>query len=242
MSNLLLKVPLLVTATGCFQLAVTPPNPVPSGEELVAPKTFAERVIHNARDSSTLIPKVLAWAASAAEILTILAQHDRLPAATPPAVLQYLARNRAISAVGLGASRTFLAGSLLAVAGGAIRYWCFRTLGRMFTFQLSIRRDHQLVTSGPYAVVRHPSYTGLMLVTVGINLCLLSPGSWVRESGVLETVFGKCCLAYWVAVSAAFPLVVMRAPREDELMKKQFGAQWEEWAKRVPYRLIPGIY
>ncbi|EPQ61335.1 ICMT-domain-containing protein [Gloeophyllum trabeum ATCC 11539] len=242
MSNLLLKVPLLITASGCFQLSITPPTPVPSEQELVAPASFGEKVLNSGRGFGPVVPKILSWAVSVAEILTILALTDKLPASTPPVILQYLAPNRPIDSVGLGITPTFLAGWLLTVAGGAVRYWCYRTLGRMFTYQLSIRKDHRLVTSGPYAFVRHPSYTGLLLVAAGINLLLFSRGSWVRESGVLGTPAGKAWLVNWVGVNTAWPMVIGRAPREDEMMKRQFGKEWEEWAARVPYKLIPWVY
>ena len=54
--------------------------------------------------------------------------------------------------------------------GGLIRYKCYRALGSMFTFEMSIREGHVLVTSGPYAIVRHPAYTGAILVVIGIFL------------------------------------------------------------------------
>ena len=40
----------------------------------------------------------------------------------------------------------------------------------MFTFEMSIRKDHMLITSGPYGVVRHPGYTGFLLVVIGMLL------------------------------------------------------------------------
>lgn len=54
--------------------------------------------------------------------------------------------------------------------GGLIRYKCYRVLGSMFTFEMSIREGHVLVTSGPYAIVRHPAYIGAILVVIGMFL------------------------------------------------------------------------
>jgi len=51
---------------------------------------------------------------------------------------------------------------------------CYRTLGRHFTFQLSIKRNHTLVKDGPYAVVRHPGYTGYLLMVLGMLIWFLS--------------------------------------------------------------------
>ncbi|OJT07085.1 hypothetical protein TRAPUB_2117 [Trametes pubescens] len=53
---------------------------------------------------------------------------------------------------------TFVVGSTLAVSGGLTRLWCYRTLGRFFACELSVQDGRKLVTSGPYAIIRHPSY------------------------------------------------------------------------------------
>ena len=70
----------------------------------------------------------------------------------------------------IGVSWPFLVGTLIASLGGLIRYKCYQALGHMFTFEVSIRRYHKLVTSGPYAIVRHPSYVGSILVVIGVLL------------------------------------------------------------------------
>lgn len=53
------------------------------------------------------------------------------------------------------------------LAGTALRAWCFSALGRLFTYEVSIRTSHQLVTTGPYALLLHPSYTGTAMVALG---------------------------------------------------------------------------
>ena len=55
-------------------------------------------------------------------------------------------------------------------------------MGRLFTVERSIRKDHLRVTSGPYAIVRHPSYTGLLIVYIGM---ILIHGTKVRISIIL---------------------------------------------------------
>ena len=60
----------------------------------------------------------------------------------------------------------------MVTVGGVIRLECCRRLGRMFTFEMSIRKDCVLVTSGPYGVVRHPGYTGILLVISGMLLMM----------------------------------------------------------------------
>ena len=78
-------------------------------------------------------------------------------------------------------SREYLAAWLLSMSGWAIRHSSHHALGHLFTFQLSIRKDHQLVTSGPYAVVRHPSYTGISICMAGATISLLVHVSWIME-------------------------------------------------------------
>ncbi|KAF8487789.1 hypothetical protein JB92DRAFT_3254663 [Gautieria morchelliformis] len=48
--------------------------------------------------------------------------------------------------------------------GALIRLWCFKALGTLVTYQITTRPDHKLITSGPYAIVHHPSYTRMVLL------------------------------------------------------------------------------
>ena len=151
--------------------------------------------------------------------------------------------------VGIGAAAriqltpTVLTGLALAIAGAGIRVACFRTLDRFFTFEVTLKEGHQLCTRGPYSVVRHPSYTGWILQTVGIALWALGPGSWAREAGWLDTPAGMVAAGAYLGLQVYTALgMLLRCSKEDALMRKQFGAQWDEWAGRVRYRLIPLVY
>src|SRR6185437_16196584 len=53
------------------------------------------------------------------------------------------------------------------IFGGVMRGVCHRHLGKFFTWEQSIYKDHQLITSGPYSYVRHPAYSGLICVGIG---------------------------------------------------------------------------
>ena len=131
----------------------------------------------------------------------------------------------------------------MAVTATAIRLAAFRELGHLFTFDLAIRKGHKLVTSGPYSYVRHPSYTGLIGAFSGIGLCLLGQGSWARESGVLDTPWGHYAKYLWYVSLVFTPLnFARRTLVEDKMLKTEFQGQWEEWAKNVPYRLLPGVF
>jgi protein-S-isoprenylcysteine O-methyltransferase Ste14 len=69
-------------------------------------------------------------------------------------------------------------------------------------------------------------------------------GSWVRESGLWGTAQGKfATLSYAVImIIGTLYLVLTRMSNEDEALQKKFGKQWEDWAKKVPYYVVPGIY
>ncbi|KAF9052128.1 hypothetical protein BJ165DRAFT_931107 [Panaeolus papilionaceus] len=137
----------------------------------------------------------------------------------------------------------FLVGTLITGLGTYLRLACYRTLGKFFTFELSIFKEHVLVTYGPYSHVRHPSYSGLILTIIGHILHSASRGSWVRESGFLDSYVGMVVSVLWVGTALAVVLsLVLRIPREDALLRQEFGGEWEEWATRVPYRLVPYIY
>ncbi|KAF8892989.1 hypothetical protein BD779DRAFT_1135420 [Infundibulicybe gibba] len=140
-------------------------------------------------------------------------------------------------------SPTFLTGVALIISGAYLRSRCYKALGNLFTFERAILPGHRLVTTGPYSVVRHPSYAGMMLVYLGLSMCHYDHNSWLWQSSVLDTRAGRVLVGSLVAAMAftLFPLL-MRVPKEDATLKKEFGEQWEQWARRVPYAVIPGIY
>ena len=129
------------------------------------------------------------------------------------------------------------------IAAGLIRLQCYRILGRFFTFEVSIRKGHQLMTSGPYGIVRHPAYTGILFLYIGIILYYSSPGAWLRESAILDTLLGRM-IAFGVVImlSGVVASLRRRIPLEDEVLKNLFKTEWENWARRVPYCLIPWVY
>ena len=116
-------------------------------------------------------------------------------------------------------------------------------LGRLFTFELSMRKDHELIIDGPYSVVRHPSYTGGFAVVFGAALCHLSSGSWLRESGVLENGVVRGLVFAWIVLAVAFQgMIFIRVKKEDDMLRAAFGKSWDIWARSVKYRLVPGVF
>jgi len=69
-----------------------------------------------------------------------------------------------------------------------------------------------------------------------------SKGSYARECGLLNSYAVRgAVLVHTALVTSIVSGLLLRMPKEDDALKKTFGAQWDEWARRVPYKLIPGI-
>jgi protein-S-isoprenylcysteine O-methyltransferase Ste14 len=75
-----------------------------------------------------------------------------------------------------------IAGLVLIVLGTTLRWWSILTLGRYFTLDVAVRSTQPVVQSGPYHFVRHPSYTGLLLIFFGVGLAL---ANWASIIAIL---------------------------------------------------------
>lgn len=89
----------------------------------------------------------------------------------------------------------FVAGVAMMVLGSVLRRYCWRTLGEYFTGDVRARPNQRVISSGPYRLVRHPSYTAGMMMFIGIGLAL---GSWL--SLMLLTVATIATYSYRVAI------------------------------------------
>ena len=184
------------------------------------------------------------------EILAILATSSstqpilsRLPSSVP---LKRIVTLLSSLGVGLSISRPFAAGLIAQITGTLLRCISMRTLGKYFTFQLSVSQGHQLITNGPYAFVRHPSYTGAQIAIAGFLLCHLGNGSlWSQwnalpgTAGLVAKVWGAVYVAHY-----AYQVIgeVVRTYQEDEVLKEEFGGQWVAWSQRTRWRLFPYVF
>jgi protein-S-isoprenylcysteine O-methyltransferase Ste14 len=108
---------------------------------------------------------------------------------------------------------------------------------------MSVLEDHTLVTTGPYRFVRHPSYLAIAPILVGMTLAQMTRGSWLTESGAMDTYTGKILVCLWQLWGwYCWYQTLARAPIEDEYLRKRFGQQWTDWKIKVPYRVLPGIF
>ena len=128
------------------------------------------------------------------------------------------------------------------VFGTFVRLTCYKTLGESFTYEITVRKNHKLITRGLYSWVRHPSYSGLIVIDVGLALSLAIHGSWVRESDMSSTTWGQVLVGSQIAlIVIQITAIFLRMDIEDAALRKTFPAEWNEWAERVAYRLVPGI-
>ncbi len=127
-------------------------------------------------------------------------------------------------AAALPHARSFaFAGVVLFVAGLLLRWWAIVTLGRFFTVDVTIEKDHELVERGPFRMVRHPSYTGLLLAFAGLALSL---GNWAA------------LLVMLLPIGAAF---IHRMNVEENALSGALGPLYTDYMRRTK-RLIPFIY
>src|SRR5260370_25681054 len=113
-------------------------------------------------------------------------------------------------------------GVALFAAGGALRLWPVFVLGNRFSGLVAIQSGHTLVTNGVYGIIRHPSYLGLLVNSLGWALAFRS------AVGVLLTAL------------TIVPLVA-RISAEEKLLRAQFGDAYDAYRRRT-WRLIPRIY
>ncbi len=125
----------------------------------------------------------------------------------------YLRWPRSVSAV--------LALGLL-LAGLALRWVSILTLGRFFTVDVAIQPDHVVVQKGPYRLVRHPSYTGLLLAFLGVGL---SFHNWMSMAVLLLPI--GAAIAYRVA-------------REEDALHASLGPAYATYCARTT-RFIPWL-
>ena len=82
-----------------------------------------------------------------------------------------------------------------------------------------------------------------MLSLIGFVASHLTPGTWLRECGLLETRGGVTALAGLMSAGiGGLVYFFRRAGLEDEALRKQFPVEWDNWAKRVRYKIIPGVW
>ena len=95
-------------------------------------------------------------------------------------------------------------------------------LAKQFSVEVTLQKDHQLIQSGPYKVIRHPRYLGILLFFLGISL-------------TFRSLLGIILVLVLTAV------LIWRVFAEEKMMHQEFGKAWEEYQAKT-WRLIPYIF
>ena len=107
--------------------------------------------------------------------------------------------------------------------GFAFCWWARLHLGRLWSASVARKQGHRIVDTGPYGLVRHPIYTGMlgMLIATGM------------------------AISHWIALLAALLIffigTIIRVRSEDRLLREAFGEQFKDYANRVP-AIVPGLF
>jgi len=114
------------------------------------------------------------------------------------------------------------AGLAMVIAGAAFAAWARLSLGSNWSGLVMVKQHHELIQSGPYGIVRHPIYSGLMLAALGTAVAIGQLG---------------CLLGFAVAAVAWW----MKWRVEERFMTERFGSRYEEYKRRVN-AVIPFVF
>jgi len=119
-------------------------------------------------------------------------------------------------------SATVAIGFALTILGLVFSVWARFCIGTNWSAQIEVKEEHQLIRSGPYAIVRHPIYSGFMLATLGTAIAF---GEW---SGLIAFLL--------IAIAWGY-----KASLEERVLVERFGLEYEQYRRKVK-RLIPLIW
>jgi protein-S-isoprenylcysteine O-methyltransferase Ste14 len=117
---------------------------------------------------------------------------------------------------------TFWLGAAVTIAGLLFAVWAREHLGSNWSRSVTIKQGHELITTGPYSVVRHPIYTGILTGFLGMAIAV----SQVRGLIVFVLIF----LALW-----------MKLRLEEQWMRSQFGETYAAYAHQTA-ALVPYVF
>ena len=120
-------------------------------------------------------------------------------------------------------SAAYFTGALLFILGIALRWWSIVHLGRFFTVNVAIAKDHRVVSDGPYRLVRHPSYTGALMAFLGLGILV---HNW---------------LAMLVLVGPITVMFLWRITIEERALSAALSTAYTDYMARTK-RLVPLVY
>ncbi len=109
------------------------------------------------------------------------------------------------------------------IIGLVVRWTAILTLGRLFTVEVAVQTDHMLVDTGVYRHIRHPSYSGLLLVFLGMGV---ASANWLSLAALVLPIIAA---------------IITRIGIEERVLRKALGAPYDAYCSRTK-RLVPGLY
>jgi protein-S-isoprenylcysteine O-methyltransferase Ste14 len=125
---------------------------------------------------------------------------------------RFLPASSLVMVVGLG----------IELAGLSLAIWARRHLGRNWSGEITIKQEHQLIQTGPYQHLRHPIYTGLLMMYAGLTV---ATGEWLAIAGM-----AMAALAYW-----------RKTRMEEAILGAAFGAEYATYRDDT-WAIVPGIF
>jgi protein-S-isoprenylcysteine O-methyltransferase Ste14 len=113
-------------------------------------------------------------------------------------------------------------GLAVTMGGCAFAIWARATLGSNWSSMVTIKQDHELILRGPYAVVRHPIYSGFLLALTGTAIAV----------GEIRAFIG---------LGLAFIGFLLKSAAEEQFMREKFSTDYAQYCQRVR-RLIPFVF
>ena len=110
-----------------------------------------------------------------------------------------------------------------ALAGIWLMRWTLATLGKNYSMSLHIKETQKLVDFGPYAWVRHPMYTCLLIVFISLTFI---------TANILASLGGLVSI---------FSVMILRTKLEESMMFDHFGKGYTQYCERTPYRYVPYV-
>jgi protein-S-isoprenylcysteine O-methyltransferase len=114
-------------------------------------------------------------------------------------------------------------GVAIMISGIVFRQYTIAFLGKFFTATIQIKKDHELVQTGPYRYIRHPSYLGILILSLGLGIAM----------------------ANWISLLLCIVLpeigLIRRIKFEEKELEQHFGKQYQDYMKNT-WHIIPFIY
>lgn len=240
LSQTSLSLAILASSAGTY-IALRNPNPGPpkkSGDDSERPPPEHADSIRWMNLTHRHTPKIilLPLALLSLHLAALAFFHPDIP----PAVLRHGAENGLSPSLTTWSPSTLLPLAALFLAGVPLRLGPYRSLGSDFTFDLA--KPDRLKTTGIYALVQHPSYTGVVVLVLS-NVALLARLDGVLSCWVPPALHRALAAVDWVLGPAACLVFLFgvwtRVREEERMLRSEFGEKWERWhastARFIPY-------